>query len=172
MGIPAISYRATVNEYYDYGFYRLPNMLSHQCFSLDELRIILGKILSGELGAADGDERKELLEHHMTAHHGRMACERIIDVLEETMNGHSEPLTSTLPDRFKGWCTANARRLIKRVKAYLPGTHAPPEFHRHRYPGISLEELDDRIRRFQKQLGYEEELRVKQLYAHVFQITP
>ena len=67
---------------------------------------------------------------------------------------------------------ANIRRLLKRVKVYLPGTQAPPEFHRHRYPGISLEELDDRIRRFQKQLGYEEELRVKQLYAHVFQITP
>ena len=56
MGVPAISYRATVNEYYDYGFYYLPNRLSHQCFDLEELRLILGKILAGKLGAADGEE--------------------------------------------------------------------------------------------------------------------
>ncbi len=77
-----------------------------------------------------------------------------------------------LPDRFGGWWIANGRRLIKRAKAYLPGPHNRPKFQRHRYPGISLEELHDRIRRFQKLLGYEEELRVQQLYSHIFQITP
>jgi surface carbohydrate biosynthesis protein len=171
MGVPAISYRATVNDYYDYGFYRLPNMLSHQCFSFDELRITLGKMLSGELGAADGDERKELLDHHMAAQDGRMACERIIDVLEEIMKGRSELPQSTLPDRFGGWCTAHGRRLIKRVKAYLPGSHAPPEFHRHRYPGISLEELRIRLRKFQQVLGGEGELRVEPLFHHIFRIS-
>jgi surface carbohydrate biosynthesis protein len=172
MGVPAISYRATVNNYYDYGFYRLPNMLSHQCFGFDELRITLGKILSGELGAADGDERKELLDHHMAAKDGRMACERIIDVLEEIVKGRSELPEPNLPDRFGGWCTANARRLIKRAKAYLPGSHAPPEFHRHRYPGISLEELQTRIRSFQQLLGGEVELRVEPLFSHIFQVGP
>jgi surface carbohydrate biosynthesis protein len=60
MGVPAISYRASINENYDYGFYRLPNLLSHQCFDFEELSTTLGKILAGELGAAGGDERKTL----------------------------------------------------------------------------------------------------------------
>ena len=57
MRVPAISYRATINKVYDDGFYRLPNMLSHQCFDFEELRVMLQRILAGELGAADGDQR-------------------------------------------------------------------------------------------------------------------
>ena len=49
MGVPAITYRKSVNEYYDNGFYRLPNLLSHQCFSFEELRSTVEKILAGEL---------------------------------------------------------------------------------------------------------------------------
>jgi len=172
MGVPAISYRATVNDYYDYGFYRLPNLLSHQCFDFEELRITLGKILTGELGAANGAERQALVGHYLPAPDGRMACERIIDVLEEIMAGRSELPKPALPDRVRGWCVANGRRLIKRAKAFVPGSHAPPEFHRHRYPGISLEELQTRIRSFQQLLGGEVELRVEPLFHHVFQISP
>jgi len=171
MGVPAISYRATVNDYYDHGFYRLPNMLSHQCFSFNELRTILTKILSGEIGAADGDERKALVDHYLTAADGRLACERIIDVLDKVMEGRSELPKPSFQSRFSGWCMANVRHLLKRVKVYLPGTHAPPEFHRHRYPGSSLEELQTRLKKFQQILDIEEELRVKQLYSHIFQIS-
>jgi len=172
MGVPAISYRATVNDYYDYGFYRLPNLLSHQCFEFEQLRATLGNILAGELGAADGAEQQALIDHYLTAQDGPLACERIIDVLEEIMAGRSELPKPALPDRLGGWCLANGRRLIKRAKAYLPGSHAPPEFHRHRYPGISMEELQTRIRRFQQLLGGEVELRVEPLFHHVFRIVP
>jgi surface carbohydrate biosynthesis protein len=172
MGVPAISYRATVNDYYDHGFYRLPNLLSHQCFDFEELSITLGKILAGELAAANGEERKALIEHHLAAREGPLACERIIDVLEEIMKDGPELPKPALPDRFGGWCIANGRRLIKRTKAYLPGPHNRPKFQRHRFPGISLGELHGRMRRFQKLLGYEEELRLQQLYSHIFQITP
>ncbi|MDX1269869.1 MAG: hypothetical protein R3311_21055, partial [Oceanisphaera sp.] len=51
--VPAVSYRAAVDDHYDMGFYRLPNLVSHQCFSPDELRQTIGRILAGELGAAD-----------------------------------------------------------------------------------------------------------------------
>jgi len=171
-GVPAISYRATVNDYYDHGFYRLPNLLSHQCFDFQELSITLGKILAGELAAANGEERKELVGHHLAATEGPLACEKIIDVLEAIMEDGPERAKPALPDRVGGWWIANGRRLIKRAKAYFPGPHNRPKFQRHRFPGISLGELHDRIRRFQEILGYEEELRVQQLYADIFQITP
>ena len=51
MRIPAISYRATVNDFYDYGFYQLPNKLSHQCFNFEELQRTLQRVLAGEVGA-------------------------------------------------------------------------------------------------------------------------
>jgi hypothetical protein len=171
MSVPAISYRAKINEDYDLGFYRLPNLLSHQCFTLEELRETLGKILAGELGAANGDERKELIDRYLTGQDGHFACERIITVLEEIMESRAELPKPGLPDRLSGWCRANGRRLIKRTKAYIPGSHAPPEFHRHRYPGISLEELRSRIRKFQQLLGDERDLRVEELFHHIFRIS-
>ena len=172
MGVPAISFRATVNDFYDHGFYRLPNLLSHQCFDLEELSITLEKILAGELDAANGEERKALVEHHLAATEGPLACERIIGVLEEIMKDGPERAKPALPDRVGGWWIANGRRFIKRAKAYLPGPHNRPKFQRHRFPGISLGELHDRLRRFQNLLGYEEEPRVRQLYSDIFQITP
>ena len=130
----------------------------------------MGKILAGELGAADGKERKELSDHYLAARDGKLACERIVDVLEQ-IGVRSELPKPSLPQRFGGWCTAKGRHLMKRAKAYLPGTHAPPEFHRHRYPGISLEELDTRIRRFQQLLNHEGELSLDELFPHIFRIS-
>jgi surface carbohydrate biosynthesis protein len=170
MGVPAISYRATVNDYYDYGFYRLPNLLSHQCFDLEELQVTLGKILASELGAADGKERKDLIDRYLAAQDGKLACERIVDVLEQ-IEGRSELPKHSLLQRFGGWCTAKGRHLMKRAKAYLPGTHAPPDFHRHRYPGISLEELTTRMRSFQHLLNDERELVIEELFPHIFRIS-
>ena len=77
MRVPAISYRATVNDYYDYGFYQLPNRLSHQCLNFEQLRATMMRILSGELGAADSNESKELIDHHLAATNGPLACERV-----------------------------------------------------------------------------------------------
>jgi surface carbohydrate biosynthesis protein len=171
MGVPAISYRNTVNDYYDQGFYRLPNLLSHQCFNFEELSLTLGKILSGELGAARGAERKEIIEHYLAAEEGPLACERIVDVLEQITQGPSELPKPALFDRFGGWCTANGRRLIKRAKAYFPSSHNRTKFQHHRYPGIPLEEMRDRTRSLQQLLDHEEELRVEKLSAHIFRIS-
>ena len=83
MGVPAVSYRAKINETYDMGFYRLPNLISHQCFDVDQLQETLKKIIKGELGAANGDDRRSLVKQYLAAQDGPLACERIVDVLEK-----------------------------------------------------------------------------------------
>ncbi len=52
LGVPAISYLATFNEYYDYEFQGLPTKLSYQSFNFEELQNTLAGILEGELGVA------------------------------------------------------------------------------------------------------------------------
>ena len=173
MGVPAISYRASINENYDYGFYRLPNLLSHQCFDFEELSTTLGKILAGELGAAGGDERKTLARQHLAALDGPLACERIVDVCEKIIDGQSETAKPALFDRLMGYCMAT-RRTLKRqmkVKARLPRKRNKTEFHRHRYPEVSLEEMRDRMLRFQRVLGDSRELQVKKLSKQFYQIS-
>jgi surface carbohydrate biosynthesis protein len=171
MGVPAISYRAVVNEYYDYGFYRLPNLLSHECFDFKELRVTLEKILSGELGTADGDERQELIDHYLSAQEGPLACERMVDVLEGMMDGRSELPKPPLRDRLAGWSMSTVRTLIKRAKERLPDSHNRPEFQNHRYPEVFLEEIRARLFRFQRVLGDGKELKVEQISRQFFEIS-
>jgi len=171
LGVPAISYRATVNDFYDLGFYRLPNLLSYQCFDFEELRGTLQKILAGELGATDGDEREVLINHHLVALDGPLACERMVDVLEGMIDGEFELSKPSVRDRLEGWSMSAIRTLIKRSKECLPGSHNRPEFQRHRYPEISLEEISARISRFQQVLGDDRELQVERIYDEFFRIS-
>ena len=171
MGVPAITYRATANDYYDYGFFRLPNLLSHQCFNFDELRGILKRILAGELGAADGDERQELVDHYLVAREGPLACERMVDVLERMMDGRTELPRPSASDRVEGWLVSTVHNLIKRSKARLPRSHGRPEFQLHRYPGLSLEEMRARVSQFQQVLGDSRELQVEHMGKQLFRIT-
>jgi surface carbohydrate biosynthesis protein len=171
MGLPAISYRATVNENYDYGFYRLPNLISHQCFNFEELRETLRKILAGELGVADGNERKALLDHYLAAQDGPLACERIVDALEQFTENREEAVKQSIPKRLERWLVSKGLHLVKRLKSKIPGSHNRPEFQRHRYPEISLEEVSARISRFQKLLGESGELKVEQIFNMFFRIS-
>lgn len=171
MGAPAIAYQATLNEYYDYGYYRLPNLLSHQCFDFEELRETLGKILSGELAAAGGDDREALIHYHLVPQDGPLACERMVDVLEGMMNRRSELAGPTLISRLDGRCRAATRHFAKWCQSYVPGSKYRPEFQRRRYPGISLEECRSRISRFQKILGHSEEIRTEEFSDHIFRVS-
>lgn len=172
MRVPAISYRATVNDNYDYGFYQLPNRLSHECFDFEQLRATLMKILNGELGAVDGSERKALVDHHLAATTGPLACERIVDVIEKIGADRSQLSEPTLVNRVNGWSVATGRRLVKKLLSYLPDSHNRPEFHRHRYPGASLDEVRERVARIKKALGDSSVSHVNQISSEIFKISP
>jgi len=171
MGVPAISYRKTVNDFYDLGFYRLPNLLSHQCFDFEELHAALGNILAGKLGPADGAERQELVNHHMVALDGPLACERIVDTCEQILNDGTELRKPALRHRLNRWYLAKGLGLVNRYKSHLPGEFNKPAFQRHRYPGISIEELRARLSRFQHILGYNEKLKVEEISDQIFRIS-
>ena len=170
MGVPAVSYRAAIDKTYDMGFYRLPNLISHQCFDIDQLQETLTKIFKGELGAASGDERQELVNHYLAAQDGPLACELIVDVLEKKMEQQPVLPKPPLIDRLLGRGFANLRYLVRYVRKHLPGKYAPPEFHRHRYPGISLQELINRIDKIQQVLNDTSKIKAEQISDQIFLI--
>jgi surface carbohydrate biosynthesis protein len=172
LGTPAIAYRARVHEQYDRDFHQLPNELSHECFNFKELQGTLEKILSGRLGIANGDERQALINHHLAAQDGPLACERIVDVLEKIMDELSEMSNPAMRDRFASWIWAKRRRISKRFRGYQANmSHNRPEFLRHRYPEISLKEIRDRLLLFQHLLGYKEELKLQPFAGLFFRIS-
>jgi len=171
MRVPAISYRPCIDDEIDRGFYHVPNRLSYQCFSEAEVRDVLGKILRGELAAPGDAEREVLLHRYLGAQVGPLACERMVDVLEGIAGAHSGLPRPALLRRSVGVGQARGRRIVKWVKRYLPGSHAPPEFHCHRYPGIGLGEVRERIGRFQRALGDSTELTTERVADQVFRIS-
>ena len=172
MGVPAISYRATVDERYDDGFYQLPNRVSHQCFTFESLQETLQKILGGELGAADGDERKALVDRYLAAQDGPLACERMIDVLERIAENQRASSRRSLRNQLERGFVEMGLRLAKRVKSHLPGSHNRPEFQRHRYPGISGEGLRERIDRIQRILQDDRRLDIDRVSNVIFRLSP
>jgi hypothetical protein len=172
MKIPAISYRATVNEDYDYGFYLLPNKISHQCFDFEQVKSLLQKILKEEIGAADGNERQALIKKYLAAQDGQLACERMVDVLDEISEDFSRRDKVPLKKRMERWAVTRGLHLAKRIKSSLPGSHNRPEFQRHRYPGISLDSLNAKLLQFQQLLGNKRELQVERISNVIFQISP
>jgi surface carbohydrate biosynthesis protein len=170
MRVPALSYRATVSETYDDGFYRLPNALSHNCFSFDELRDTLQRILEGTLGAPDGEKQRDLVRHHLAAQDGPLACERVVDVLEQIASDQARPMSQALLRRFERWLTSKGLHVLRSVKSVLPGSHNRPEFQRHRYPGLPLEEVSERLVSFQRLLGDRTRLAVEPITATIYRI--
>jgi surface carbohydrate biosynthesis protein len=171
MRVPALTYRASVNETYDFGFYRLPNLISHTCLNFEELEATLKKILNGELGPADGDDRKQLIAHYLAAQEGPLACERMMDVLEDIAGGRPKLPKPGMVARISGKSLWAVRTLIKRYKDSRPGSHNRPEFQRHRYPEISLQDMQARISRFKQVLNIGEDLKVKAVFDKFFRIS-
>jgi surface carbohydrate biosynthesis protein len=172
MRVPAISYRAPVNEDYDYGFYILPNKISHQCFDFEQLKNLLQKILAGQIGAADGSERQALIKQYLAGQEGPLACERMVDVLDTILRKFNPAVDETLTNKLDRWLLTQGLHLAKKVKSSLPGSHNRPEFQRHRYPGISLEALQGKLLQFQQLLGYNRGLKIEQISEVMFQISP
>jgi hypothetical protein len=172
MRIPAISFRPVVTEQIDDGFYALPHGLSHQAFATDDLLQMLQLVLDGELGPADGLERRHLFQRYMTGQEGPLACERMITVLKDICAASPEFSKVSLAQQWLGVTMASGRFLIKHVKSFFPGSHAPPEFHRHRYPGVSQSEIQHRIDKLQKILCDATPLCVEPISDQVFCIRP
>ena len=171
MGVPAISYRETIDENYDNGFYRLPNAVSHQCFNFDQLQVMIHQILSGTLGVADGNERQEKAKRYMASQDGPLACERMVDVLASATGEQNNNTSLSLWDRLQRRLIADGYHLYKRIKPRLPGSHNRPEFQKHRYPGISLDELKKKISLMQQILKDRNKLKVEQISDVLFRIS-
>ncbi len=171
VGMPALSYRATVDDRYDDGFYRLPNRVSHPCFDFESLRETLIRVFKGDLGSAGREERKALVDRYLSGCEGPLACERIVSVLERLAAAPPRFRKPFLHERWHGRIQAGFRSLKKRYRASLPGSINQPAFQKHRYPVVTMEDIRDRVRRFQLVRGKRSNLLVEEFAGCFFRIS-
>ena len=170
LDVPAISYLATLNKYYDYDFQGLPTKLSYQCFNFEELAEILSQILKGEIGVADGQERQDLIDYFLAAQEGPLACERIVDVLEASGYSKAQPPTKPLGTYLQGWLFTKLKAGLTNLHMRRPGPNRLA-YHNHRFPGISVEEIEQKIARFGDLLKRFDKIKVAPYAKHVFRIS-
>ena len=173
LGVPAISYRKAVDDIYDFGFYRLPNLISHQCGSIEEVEKLLRAVIKGEKGAADGKEREDLLKRYLEGQNGPTACERMVKVLCQIDDNINQSVNISLPKKLERWMVAKGLHAAKAVKSSLPGSHNKPEFQKHRFPAIVLDDVRRKVDRFQDLLGDRsctDPIQIEQVNDVMFQI--
>jgi hypothetical protein len=168
LGVPVISYRPTVDELFDFGFYELPTSLSYSCFGFDELRQTIAKILSGGLGPLDGDEQKGKIRGFLSAQEGALACERIVDVLEEMGDN---PMGISLGQRISGRLEAARREAKRFYSGFQPQSRVRLNYRGQLYRGTSLAELREKAERFIRILRQPFSIAVEQVSDQLFRIN-
>jgi hypothetical protein len=132
---------------------------------------MIHQILSGKVGVAASAERKEMIERYLTSRSGPLACEKMVDVLAAAHAGRNDNESPSPWVRLQRRIIADGYHLYKRLKPMLPGSHNRPEFQKHRYPGISLDGLKQKIERIQKILKDSTRINVEQLSDVLFKLS-
>ncbi len=165
MGIPAIAYMPTVSQLYDCDFQGFPNRISHVCRNEEQvMETVCGPGNTGALLRTC--ERTELVNHYITGLSGRLATERILDILDE-----SDPV----PEqggliRFGGRMQAKIKASLTELNMQRPGRNRQ-QYHDHRFPDISTPEVQERTDRLCQTLGQDLNVSVKAFSKHLFEIS-
>lgn len=170
LGVPAVSYLATLNEFYDYDFQGLPTKLSHQCFNFAQLKETLSRIHSGEIGAADGKARLDLINYYLAARNGPFACERILDILETSGYKEKQPPAQSTINYLQGWLYTKVKTALTYINMHKPGPNRSA-YHDHRFPELSVSDIEHRIAQLGSLLGRFENIHVEEFSKHIFRIS-
>lgn len=169
LGTPVVAFRPAVSEIYDLA---LPNEVSHQAGDADMLIDMVRAATHGELGtdAAERQHRRVMAERYVSALDGKLAGERIVDVLDR-LEGAGPIGRPALLSRTVGYVTAEIRRKGKERNASIPGHKNHLDYTRHRFPGIELDEVNRQIDRFRNILRRFPRAQAHQLGKNIFEIT-
>jgi hypothetical protein len=167
--VSAIAFRPVADKAYDL---ELPNQLSREVQRVQDVVTELAQVVSGTSMIELGSSQRALLDWHLAALDGPLAVDRIVEIL--CREGYRERLPE--PPRFHryaiSWLTTHARTIWKRSRKHLKNHRNSAQFHNHRFPGTSVEDLQARITRLSAELGRFQDLRVRELWENVYTIEP
>jgi hypothetical protein len=169
LGVPSITYLKTFNTAYDMDFQGLPNRLSQQCFSFQELVAALRAHLDGHGAPLTTPERDQLMDHYVAARSGPLASERILDVLDATLGRSGAGSAVALPTRLRAALLARLKAVATRLFMHRPGRNRA-DYHNHRFPRLGADDVARRIQQLGRTLGRFDSLRVRERGKHVFEV--
>lgn len=162
LGRPTIAYEPIHHPIYDI---RLPNALSHAAPDLDTLADRV--VRAGDAGFEPTAEQVALARHHVAAQDGPLASERIADALEGAAPSWGPGLTGAPLLIGRAWGHWRAIRRLPRIKL---GREPRARYIRHRFPDLSMEDVEARIQRLRKVTKRFADVRASKQGRNIFEI--
>ncbi len=164
---PVVAFMPVVSELYDD---HLPNSLSHRAGSVAELLELVRAAHDGRIGVYGGVEKRKAVEHYLEGLTGRLASDRIADVLTGAGYLAAPPQRPSAVALARGWLLNTARTGVKLVNRRRSAHRGGAVYHDLRFPAVSAAELQARIARMGKLLGRFERVRVRERSRYLFDI--
>ena len=167
LGTPALSFRPVRAPGYDS---ELPNRLS---FEFDDPHALIAEAArrlsnpANDRQALDSS-RQALLGAHISGHSGPLASERLLDAIEQNA-ALLQPATNGCT-RAVTWARHQARRLVRRQRPDSKKFSGHPCYLRHKFGKLAIEEIEERIGRFQITLARFDQLRARAMGPKMFEI--
>lgn len=139
---PVIAFRPVLSNQFEP---HLPNMLSKQVFSIDELVIVLQKILqkNHKIIREEKDERLKTAEKYIDALNGPLASERIVKVIKK-MNLTPQELNLPFFQRFSRKII-NFGPLVKRTALNVKNKYIIPKYAEQTHQGKTIAKIEDAL---------------------------
>jgi surface carbohydrate biosynthesis protein len=170
IGTPALSFRPVKSPGFDND---LPNGLSLEFEDGDALAAEAAAIVRRRSNARHqlDPTRQALLDAHVNALSGPLACARLLDEIECNADilGPDASLSARAVTRLR-CLIRQLRRTYRSFSGPSAKTLGKPEYMRHKFPGISRDGIDRRIARFQAALGRFDGLSAEEIVPDLFRI--
>jgi surface carbohydrate biosynthesis protein len=150
----------------------LPQQFGTPAGSVDQVIAILNAVLAGDQDAGPSQQQQQLLAHNIAALSGPFAAERMVGVLVAAGYDQQQPAPVPLSRYLQGWLHTRSRTVKKRINMHRPGHRNNVRYHDHRFPAISVIELQRRIDRLGTLTGRFSGIRIQQTSRHVYRIDP
>jgi len=165
---PAISYRPIQNPAVEN---ELPNILSDQRFQRDDVIARVREYLSQSPKklSEDASKKEQAIAYYMSALEGAFSSERIMDAIDLIA---LSPLTPNILLRrwhiaLKYWGRGFYRKIAQKPPA---SEHPGQQYRSQKFPGISLEEVEQGLQKFRALTGRFSLVRPTQLEKDLFRI--
>lgn len=162
MGTPTIAYMPYYDRRYEQN---IPNPLSLKSDTVEGVLRLIKENL-GEQGAVTENDKIDLYNYHIKNEKGVLAGERMLEALEQL----------NLPEtdfRYPGYGTAQkirvlARKVNRRIGDFTGKNEFSYAYRQKKNPGISLDEMQDLVRRYQGIMNKWDNVLVEQVGEDLF----
>ena len=168
LGTPVVAYQPIRSELYDRP---LPNAVSHQCETLEQLYDRVDAIIQGKAPPTDPAAVMTVLTDYLVHEKDRLSVDHIVDILQEIAGRNTGGMAPSAGARYSAWCAAELRGLGKWLRSFRSNDIYSNWHQRQQFPELELAQVDEKIARFKNVLGRFKDVKATVVQKDIFLVS-